>query len=481
MRAALLLVLSSGLASADTPPDPAPAIPEPPKPAVPPEEEKPKETTPPTPPEPTKTATVESISSRDTVGKVSTQGAADTGVTVKDVRFELHGYARMPLSSQGKREPYLVDNDYFLSGFSYTRLYEPDWSELFFSARRGNYKAEFGLFASLYSDYAAARLENQFGIAQASVTAEKFLDVDPLSVQIGVFWDRFGYIQPYDTYLFGRTHQGGVKVAYALPGDGHVQAGIGVHQAQLQQNQGTTPVAHVAGNYPVYPGVQLGGYLLRTWTRDVRQLSPIKNGTMYVAGVDARYQLPNDLGSAYLGFSFLKMDKVLYLASALEIMHSTGGRGITENFLGTDSSDDGTGKMYNLAADVPVKITDKIGARAFGLASWVRSNQVDEMDPLQNRDRRLYFKWGVEPSYKLLQHLVGSVRFDRVILDVYDRDNSFRVLSPRLSFPLDQWGELFVMYSHYWYGDKVHLRPGQVPLETEPDTDVFKLQAQVVW
>ena len=40
----------------------------------------------------------------------------------------------MPLSTQGTREPYLVDNDYYLSGFAYTRLYEPDWSELFFSA-----------------------------------------------------------------------------------------------------------------------------------------------------------------------------------------------------------------------------------------------------------------------------------------------------------------------------------------------------------
>jgi len=31
-----------------------------------------------------------------------------------------------------------------------------------------------------------ARLENQLGIAQASVTAKKFLDHDPLSVQLGV-------------------------------------------------------------------------------------------------------------------------------------------------------------------------------------------------------------------------------------------------------------------------------------------------------
>ena len=436
-------------------------------------------TTPP-PAEPKATAAVESISSQNSVG-VNDRTPGAPGVTIADVQFELHGYARMPLSTQGTREPYLVDNDYFLSGFAYTRLYEPDWSELFFSARRGNYKAEFGLFASLYSDYASTRLENQFGIAQASVTAEKFLDHEPLSVQLGVFWDRFGYIQPYDTYVYGRTHQGGVKVAYALPGGGKVQAGIGMHQAQLQQNLGMTPVAHLAGSYPVLAELELGAYLLRTWTRDERQLSPIQDGTMYVTGIDARYKLPAERGTAQLAFAFYNMDKVLYLAPALEVMHSTGGRGLTENFLGTESSEDGTGRMYTLAGDIPVKLTEQIGMRAFGMATWVRSKQVDEMDPAINKDRRLYLKWGLEPSYRILEHLQVSLRFDRVVLDVYDSENSFRIISPKVSFPLDKWGEIFAMYSHYWYGDKVHLRAGQVPLETEPDSDAFKLQAQVVW
>ena len=137
--------------------------------------------------------------------------------------------------------------------------------------------------------------------------------------------------------------------------------------------------------------------------------------------------------------------------------------------------------MSTLAGDIPLKVTDKIGVRTFGMASWVRSKQVDEMDPALNRDRRLYIKWGVEPSYRLLPQLQVAVRYDRVMLDVYDSENSFRVLSPKIGFPLDTWGEIFFMYSHYWYGDKVHLRAGQVPLETEPDHDVFKLQAQVRW
>lgn len=473
---AVVLLLGVSAAHAESVPAPAPAYPTE-DPIV--EEPKPEE---PTPAEkPKQAAAIAPITTDDTV-RVEKAAPGPAAVEAAGVRFELHGYARMPLATQGTpREPYLVDNDYFLSGFAYTRLYEPDWSELFFSAHKGNYKAEFGIFASLYSDYASAKLENQLGIAQASVTAEKFLDHEPLSVQLGVFWDRFGYIEPYDTYVFGRTHQGGVKVAYKLPGGGRIQTGVGIHQAELQQNLGMTPIAHLAGSYPVTKELTLGAYALRTWTRDRRQLSPIQDGTMNVLGADAKYKLPGDRGQIYGAFSFYKMDKVLYLAPALEIMHSTGGRGITENFLGTDSSDDGTGRMYTLAVDAPIQITKQIGVRAFGMASWVRSQQRDEMDPLINRDRRLYLKWGVEPSYAVLPQLRVSARFDRVILDVYDSENSFRVLSPRVTFPLDTWGEIFLMYSHYWYGDKIQLRSGQVPLETMPDANVIKLQAQVRW
>ncbi|MBZ0232034.1 MAG: hypothetical protein K8M05_06745 [Deltaproteobacteria bacterium] len=424
----------------------------------------------------------EPISAQDTMTLEETVKAdAGPGLDAGGVRFELHGYARMPLAAQATpREPFLVDNDYYLSGFAYTRLYEPDWSELFFSAQKGNYKAEFGIFASLYSDYAAPELENQLGIAQASVTAKRFLDHDPLTVQLGVFWDRFGHLEPYDTYVFGRTHQGGLKVAYDLPGGGRAQTGIGLHQAQLRQNQGLTPIAHVAGTYPVGK-LDVGAYVLRTWTRDVRQLSPIQNGTMWVAGADVRAPLPGDRGHAYLALALYDMTKVLYLAPALEVMHSTGGRGLTENFLGLESSDDGTGRMYTLAGDVPARITDDVGVRAFGMATWVRSNQIDEMDPAVNRDRRMYVKWGLEPSYRVRKGVIVAARFDRVILDLYDAENSFRVLSPKLVFPLETWGELALQYSHYWYGDKVTLRPGQVPLVTDPDTDVFKLQAQVAW
>jgi hypothetical protein len=399
----------------------------------------------------------------------------------EDTWFELHGYARMPISVQTTpREPFLVDNDYYLSGFAYTRLYEPDWSEIFLSAHHKTFRVKFGMFASLYSDYASPELENQFGIAQASVAADEFLGQKPLSVELGVFWDRFGYIEPYDTYVFGRTHQGGLKARWKFSDQAYVQAGAGAHQEQLQQNQGLTPVVHVAGGAPVGP-VVVGGYILKSWTRDKRQLSPIEDGDLLVLGVDGTYELPASFGTAYGALSYARASQALFLAPAVELLHSTGGRGLTENYLGLDSSNNGTGSMLTAAVDVPMHITDRIDARGFGMATWVRSDQVDDMNPIANKDRRMYLKWGVEPSYLVVDGMRAGVRYDRVIMDLYDAENSFRVLSPKLSFPLDRWGELMLMYSHYFYGDKIQLRPGQVPLETMPDSNVFKVQAQAVW
>ncbi|HEX4452799.1 MAG TPA: hypothetical protein VH143_18115 [Kofleriaceae bacterium] len=440
----------------------------------------------PKPPPPTEPASTPAPLQAPSTTNTLTQDSSSPngGVEVGGFKFAFHGYARMPLSTTGTRQPYLVDNDYYLSGFAYTRLYESDWSELRFSATKGDYTAEFAIFSTLYSDDAQADITDQLGITQASVTGHRFLGVPGLTTQVGVFWDRYGYIEPYDTYIFGRTHQGGAKLAYDLPGGGRVQAGIGMHQAELQQNEGTTPLVHIAVTEPIpTPAgpIDVAAYYLREWTHDKPQLSPIQDAEMYVAGADASYRLPHNLGSAYLAFAYYHMENAIFLAPVLEVLHSTGGQGITENFLGTTASDNGTGHMIVGGADIKLRLTDLAGLRLFGIGTWVHSPQVDEANPLDNYDRRLYFKWGAEPSYMITKRIRASLRYDRVIMDVYDSQNAFHVLSPKIAFPFDNWGEIFLQYSHYWYGDKVELRPGQVPLETEPDSNVFKIQAQVVW
>ena len=124
-----------------------------------------------------------------------------------------------------------------------------------------------------------------------------------------------------------------------------------------------------------------------------------------------------------------------------------------------------------------------IQLKYFGLATYTESAQKDPTDLALNRDGRTCFKWGVEPGAQILSWLGVSLRYDRVVIDIHDDANSFRVITPRLFFTV-RWylqAQIVAQYSHYSYGARALLRPGQVPLETVPDTDVFKLQAQFVF
>jgi len=118
----------------------------------------------------------------------------------------------------------------------------------------------------------------------------------------------------------------------------------------------------------------------------------------------------------------------------------------------------------------------------FGVLTHVQSDQKDP-DPQVNRDGRTLYKWGVEGGFAPLSWLVLALRYDRVILDVKDDANGFRVVSPRVSLRT-HWladAEIFLQWSYYTYGARVQLRPGQVALETQPDSNAFKIQAQLVF
>ena len=135
---------------------------------------------------------------------------SEPSVKYKGWRLDLNGYARLPLMISGgltgDRRPYLIDDQYFLSGFAYTRVSEREWVETFMSATKGNTRVVIGLFTSELSDWAQAEQpKGQKGIATAFVdhrwTPTAQLKID---ARVGVFWERLGYLDAYDTYLFAR-------------------------------------------------------------------------------------------------------------------------------------------------------------------------------------------------------------------------------------------------------------------------------------
>lgn len=431
-----------------------------------------------------------------------------TGEGPKDGwKFGFHGYARLPLRFNGgfsaPRPPYLVDDNYYLSGFGYIRINESEYAELFLSVEHERTRFVVGLMASQFSDWSETTLQGQQGIATAFV--EHRWPVIPeltLGIRAGMFWDRYGYSSQYDTYMLGRFHIAGARLSARVLDMFYARAGFGAHADLINANQGFTPAAWITGGVDL-GFAEAGLFYASAWTKDSeREFSLVENGSLTVTGGEARAAIPY-FGPAWASLAFYRSRASLFTAPALEVLHSTGGRGLTQNFLGQDS-DNGTGEflvgafsltweperaLQQLAGASTARYLRGLDISLFGMFAYVASNQASE-NPLENFHERLWFKWGFEPVYRpqfeYLSWLFVGLRYDRVILDKDHESLSFRVLTPRLGVSAldDPRLDIWLAYSSYSYGENVRLRPNQIPGDrsvTTPDDSVIKLQAQIIW
>jgi len=404
------------------------------------------------------------------------------------------------------RSPLLRDNDYFASGFEYTRLAETDWTELFLAVGSEDLEVEVGFFASLMTDWAHYEPGTQFGLAQASVHWQNIAGV-PLSLKAGVFWERLGYIQPYDTYLFGRTHWMGLRLGWDFSNGGEIRLGFGANKEWYERNVGLTPLVYAYGGTPLVsiagrPFLSFNGYLLYSFMNDIppHQADNWQRAHLGIMGLDFEldFAFEGFEGPLYLGIAGYFAEHSVFMAGVTEMLHSWSGRGLTENYFGLQSQD-GTGSIFAAALDWPMRIMDRFGLRLFGLLAHVWSEQRAG-DPLENRDGQWKLKWGLEPSYQIRDWLRISMAYHRVIPVVsqdlctdcedydasYDESGglpslSFRALAPELAFMPSESIRIRLQYIHYFYGDDVELRPGQALLVERPDEDVFRIAAEAVW
>jgi len=421
-------------------------------------------------------------------------------------RMGWHGYARMALRTHehpfGSRPPYLIDDRYFESGFAYTRANESSWAELFLSAEKGRTRFVAGLFASDFSDWSQVKLEEQSGVATGYVEHTWDLpdpEVCELGLKVGVFWERMGYVEPYDTYVFGRTHIAAAMLRLRLLDLAYVRFGHGAHARVA--NQGFSSVSWLA------PGIDLGwldvGLVgVRTWTEDGDyEFGPLKDASssLRVLGGQATVELPA-FGRLWAAVAHYEARTVEFLGDTIEVLHATGGQKLTANYLGDEGR--GTGELLAVVWDVAWQPRQTLEAlagpdggralagldvRLFGMTAHVIGEHRRE-DPAENRHDRRYLKWGTEVLYRPValgwRQPFVALRYDRVILDTDHESLAFRLLSPRLGVTPTEGVDVFAAYTVYDYGDNLYAMPDvrqTVGADTRPDEQVFKLQAQVSW
>lgn len=316
------------------------------------------------------------------------------------IRFALHGYFRAPMRitrtpraegstrpNEGNyniRTPYLIDDDYFRSGFAYTPVNESDWAEIYLSVGNDKVTATMTSWAKTCAS-SSRRTSSRSGSSTASV-------------------------------LTSRT---------SLPTRASRCSTAGVSWART---------------------LELGGYIFDSTSKHKKPLKELTDSSLTVTGVDLRADT-HVAGRFYGATSYIKADQSTYQAPALELRHSFGGRQITENYLGTQSSENGTGSMWNVGFQYDLSLADTVKgwtgagsplpwngdvtASLFGVYSFVQSKQQQPgSDPEPRRPRALQ----VGRRLRVPRHRMDGRLAPLRPLDTDDSANSFRILSPRLSF-----------------------------------------------
>jgi hypothetical protein len=439
-------------------------------------------------------------------------GVAGPGAAANEIQLGMHGYFQVPMALAWRRrvpttpgeseydfhEPRLVDNHYF-GGFAYNPLEETDWAEWYALAGNRYATATFSLMGSFFSGPKSV-FESKSGLAQGFVTYrwDEALGHDArlrLRVRGGSFSSRLGYIPRYDTYIFGRTRQLGAEVRADVDfGKLTVSAlnGFGTHLGDRSANQGLALVDSfwIGGAYD--RKIEMGFYRLDSWTQDARALSGAGSADLRIVGADARIA-GGPMGELYLAASTIDARRARFIGPSIEVLHSLGGAGLADNFLGDGKSGDGSGTMrsayfeygFSLAsllervAPGPTLLRESdVGWSLFGLYTHV-SHARTNGEAAENPDHRKYFKWGTEISWWALSWLGVSVRYDRIAPNVGNDDYTFQVVSPRVTIRT-HWlvdDVIYLQWSHYDYGSRVRLPPDQAEVDLVPDSDVFKMEA----
>ncbi len=435
-----------------------------------------------------------------------------------------------PAGTQIRTPPLVPDANYI--DWRYTNSMVGPWTELNFHYGNDRVKATVQIASYNITDSGYRRLESNLGINEAflSMTYPEFINQDArLTLIAGAYTNRYGAAGRYDagryeTYLFGRTHVAGATVTFDQDiGDwtGEVEGTFGgkLEPIPFYGPPGapgpTTPANEQLPAWEPYPGpvpqestfvaslhlgavykkmVIAGVHFIDVFANDNERAGSYQGGTspawdgaqfgnmnspprlpsdskpnIWIGGADVKL-LGGVLGDGYLGYSHLSATNALYLADAIEVLHSFGGWQLHDNYFGppggvqpvTGSIDSvelqysfSFGQLFHYPQAFWGDGPDLIGT-VFGMYNHVKAPEAAgySLDKL---------KFGTEWTYVPLSWLGLGARYDVVEPNLSISGESFSVISPRIIFrtAFVTHEQIMIQYSRYFYGDKY--APGLTP------------------
>ena len=510
-----------------------------------------------------------------------TRGGNESSEASKEWKTDFHGYFRVPFrvgigsrpspalplpvgaNQSEKTETGTGDFDDLAPGQSKTTLHAPlipdgqylswqstshnrsDWAELFFGIGNSWAKATVGIQGYNFTDASFNDPNTQYGIGQAFVTLAPDLGYENmrLSLKVGAYQDKYGAAGrydagEYDTYLFGRTHVMGqtLRAEYDLTEAWQlwVEEGVGGKRPDPSSfnNARFTMLAH--GHVGLSQGrdMQFTANMLYSWAQEedrpydiskqntfyANSVVDAPDGNMWVAGVDARFEL-GAFGYFYGGYSHIGAKNALVVGRAIEVLHASGGGeyqlGVVDNYFGPGCTaatsgvfgdppiprtaslagpdgtaapfgcSAGTGSVDSVLAQYEFSLTNFLqmseegGQRFWGEGSDFRValygmlNKVkSDYRPTENgksywgpTDGNLKLKYGTDIQYHATPSITAAVRFDRLQPNSEVPEQSFAILSPRIVFT-SNWvtrEQITFQYSRYIYNQRECLPPAASP------------------
>ncbi len=462
-----------------------------------------------------------------------------------------NGMPGVNAGTQYRTPPMVPDANYI--DWRYTNSFVGPWTELNFHYGNDRVKSTVQIASYNLTDSGYRRLESNLGINEAFLTLsfpEVINENGRLTVLAGGFTNRYGAAGRYDagkyeTYLFGRTHIVGETVTFDYDvGDWTLEAeeGFGGKLEPIPfygppEGPGIANMGNANSDLPVwepYPGIVaqestfvlhghigavfkkaliLGAHYIDVFANDNERAGSYDNAMMgyqgrptseskpsiVITGADAKL-IGGVLGEGYLGYSHLSANNAMYIADAIEVLHSFGGWQLHDNYFGPPGTNQPvTGTIDSIEGQYSFSFGQyfhypqafwgdgpDLIATVFGMYNHIYSPpgagpMPTPLNPLAhvNGDGSGSghidkLKFGGELTYVPLSWLGLGGRFDTVKPDMDDSRQSFSVVSPRIIFrtAFVTHEQIMLQYSHYFYGSGFvsgsSLGGSQFPYNTQP-------------
>jgi hypothetical protein len=432
-------------------------------------------------------------------------------------KFEFHGYLRAPMfvgvgrrdqpmpgqSSTTFHSPIIPDGQYL--SWRSTPHNKSDWAELYLSV--GNSLAKGTVSLQGYNFYQGSFSDSakQLGVSDGYVDLTPDLGYENLrlSLRAGAFSNKYGSAGrydagEYDTYMFGRVHNAGGALHADFDLDERnalwFEYGLGVKKPDPSQYNNTrfTMLQHAHGGFNHGKDMQFSVHYLDSWAQeedrnmstDGTSVSNVPDGRMWVAGLDARFEL-GALGYFYAAYSHVGLKDALTVGRAIEVIHASGGGefglGMVDNYLGLSCVGPGAGKapyfktgqacskgngsVDTLLAQYEFSLTNFLQQSSGGQRFWGEGSDATlKLYGMYNKvasdvaanDGIHKLKYGADLAYAALPWLTAGVRFDRVQPNSRIAEQSFAILSPRLVFKSKfvTREAITLQYSRYLYNQR---------------------------